>query len=81
MGDELKKNIRNDIIGNIVVGKYILSILVKKKSRHLITGENHGIRIGFQSFYYTLLSKGRKDSTGMCGRTNVPYFVFVFLIS
>ena len=45
MGDELKKNIRNDIIGNIVVGKYILSILVKKKSRHLIIGENHGIRI------------------------------------
>ena len=45
MGDELKKNIRNDIIGNIVVGKYILSILVKTKSRHLTIGENHGIRI------------------------------------
>ena len=45
MGDELKKKIRNDIIGNIVAGKYILSILVKKKSRNLIIGENHDIRI------------------------------------
>ena len=45
MGDELKKNISNDIIRNIVVGKYILSILVKTKSRHFIIGENHGIRI------------------------------------
>ena len=45
MGDEHKKNMSNDIIGNIVLGKYILSILVKTKSRHLIIGENHGIRI------------------------------------
>lgn len=28
VGDVLKKNISNGIIGNIVVGKYILSILV-----------------------------------------------------
>ena len=45
VGDEVKKNISNDITANIVVGKYILSILVKTKSRQVIIGENHGIRI------------------------------------
>ena len=45
VGNELKKNISNDITANIVVGKYILSVLVKTKQSIKLLEKIMGIGI------------------------------------